>query len=135
MKVITDYFALKSCKSEEAVGNDDEEVYYEARKIKIRLADPNVPDSYVCEIYDTSVEEAAAEEIPTVSPQIQERDKSDACLKRKPRRKRLRGKVVERSSSSDDEALISVSCSKCLFLKYFFRFSDAEKAPSEYRMP
>lgn len=26
------------------------------RKIKIRLADPNVPDSYVCEIFDSSLE-------------------------------------------------------------------------------
>lgn len=113
MKMITDYFNLKQCGNpvEEVVQTDDEEVYYEARKIKIRLADPNIPDSYVCEIYDTSVEEAPTEHVclETTAPSNETPTQNQNYSKRKARNKRLRNKIVSLSSSDEDESLITVS--------------------------
>lgn len=152
MNMITDYFSppfaknksakkcnkqgnqkkIEACDSsaESFVGDENDEVYYETRKIKIRLSDPNVPDSYVCEVYDTSIEEEGQQEegvknsvddVQEVKENVNVKENAFDVLMAGAEKKSKEQQIVKKrsrsnktcnvddSDSSSDEALILVS--------------------------
>lgn len=56
------------------------------KKIKIRLADPNIPDSYICEVFDSSLEQDDTEDFSNSFETSKPKDFFDVLMSNELRR-------------------------------------------------